>query len=489
MTVGLRDLAGHAAVTPGATAIRFVDAAGRVTGWTWADWAARVAAAAAALRARGLEPGDRLLVVGGNRPSWPVLREAATVFGLVFVPASPRLAPPERDALIEDAAPALVLGDPALAAGRYAIEDWTPWVSLPPAAWPPPAPKPPLQLLYTSGSSGRPKGVLRSAAADAARIVQSIEAWGLRSTDRHLVVGPLYHSGPAIFWSIFRALGATQTLHARFDAGATARALAAGEADVVFMVPTMWRMVLEAAEALGLGPARLRRAFVAGSPLDPATRAALLDYVGDDALWEFYGATETGTVTMLPPDRQRSHADTVGWPAPGVEVEIRDDEDRLLPAGEGGRIWVRTPAGMVGYHGGAGRVAGRGIAAGEAITVGDRGRLRDDGSLELWGREGGMIITGGINVYPEEVEAALRGLAGVREAVVWGRPDARWGTAIVALVEPRDGAEIDAEGLREALRGVLAGYKIPREIRVGAIPRTPSRKVVRSVDVLERAGD
>src|SRR5690606_9782420 len=142
--------------------------------WTWRDWAARVAAAAAALRARGLHPGDRLLVVGGNRPPWPVLREAATALGLVFVPASPRLAPPERDVLLEDAAPTLVLGDPALPAGRHPVEDWSPWTTLPPAAWPPLAPKPPLQLLYTSGSSGRPKGVLRSAAADIARIAQSV---------------------------------------------------------------------------------------------------------------------------------------------------------------------------------------------------------------------------------------------------------------------------------------------------------------------------
>lgn len=472
---------------PARAAIRFVDPDGTVEVWSEARLAERAAAAAALLVRQGLGAGDRLLVVGGNDRPWPVLREAARLLGLVFVPVGPRLAPPERDALIDDAVPALVVGTPHLSPGRHPLRDWAEYLAAPPAAPLPPAPLPPELLLYTSGSSGRPRGVRRSAAADAARIDQSVAAWGLTPADRHLVAGPLYHSGPAIFWSIYRSLGATQALWSRFDAERILRALAAGEADVVFMVPTMWRMLLEAAGRAGIDRVSPRKAFVAGSPLDESTRAALVDFVGEGVLWEFYGATETGTVTMLPPECQRSHAGTVGWPATGVRVEIRDDDGRLLPPGKTGRIYVASPALMTGYHGGASGQPPAVDRQGEAISVGDRGRLRADGALELLGREGGMIISGGVNIYPEEVEAAIRSLPGVREAVVWGRPDALWGAAITALVEPQAGTMPDAEGLRAALRGRLADYRIPRQLAVGVIPRTPSGKVVRDSAVLESA--
>jgi long-chain acyl-CoA synthetase len=472
---------------PAAGALRFVGADGVVESWSAGHFAERAAAAAARLATQGLTAGDRLLVVGGNERPWPVLREAARMLGLVFVPVGPRLAPPERDALIDDAEPALVVGAPDLAPGRHSVYDWRAFLASPPASPPPPPAQPPEQLLYTSGSSGRPRGVRRSPAADAARIAQSVAAWGLTAADRHLIAGPLYHSGPAIFWSIFRSLGAVQTIWARFDAGQILKALAAGEADVVFMVPTMWRMILEEAGRADVSRLRLRRAFVAGSPLDDATRAAMLQLLGEGVLWEFYGATETGTVTMLSPEHQASHAGTVGWPAPGVRIEIRDGDGRPLPPGAVGRIYVASPALMAGYHPGPQGEAPVVDRIGDAISVGDRGRLRSDGSLELLGREGGMIITGGINVYPEEVEAALRALPGVREAVVWGSPDAQWGMAIAALVEPQAAEQPTPSALREALRVRLAGYRIPRRLAVGTIPRTPSGKVVRETTVLEAA--
>lgn len=467
---------------PDAVAIDWVDLPGRPA-WTWAVFAGRVAAVARRLADAGLRPGDRLAVVGGNAPAWVLLREAAEWLGLVFVPVGPKLAPPERDWLLRDAAPARILGAAGLPAGAIGFETWD-WVgSEPPlaaAAWPAPA-KPPAgigQLLYTSGSGGRPKGVLRPAAADHDRIVRSVAAFGLRTADRHLVAGPLVHSGPSIFYRIFRAIGARQAILQRFDAGGVVQRLADGEVDALFMVPTMWRMLLEIVGPQPLS-ARLRIAWSAGSALDPATRHALLDWLGDEVLWEFYGATETGTISLLPPARQRSHAHTVGFPARGVEVEIRDAAGKPLPAGRSGQIWVRSPGVMAGFHGAAAAETDAAMDGAGWVTVGDLGERTDDGAIVLHGRSGGMLISGGINMYPEEIEAELRALPGVREAVVFGQADPRWGQVVCAWVEPQADALLQPEILEAALRSRLAGYKLPRRWRIGPLPRTPSQKVLR----------
>ncbi|MFN7955193.1 MAG: AMP-binding protein [bacterium] len=453
--------------------------------WTYGVAASRVGGVARELTRRGLAAGDRLAVVGGNHPEWVLLKEAAIQAGLTFVPVGSRLAPPERDWILANAEPRLVLGDPALAPGAIAMEDWS-WtrcVERAPLA-DVPVPSSAAQLLYTSGSSGRPKGVLRPRAGDQARVEQSIATYGLRASDVHLVAGPLYHSGPSIFSTIHRALGARQLVLAHFDGERVARLAASGEISTLFLVPTQWRMLLEAIRG-GAPRPRLRVAWTAGSAIDVDTRLELVELLGEGVLWEFYGTTETGTVTTLPPAKQRSHAATVGFPEPNVTLAILDGNGSEPPLGTAGRVYVRSPTLMLDYHRGPGSEdEAPALRHGDYLSVGDWGYLAADGALTLIGREGGMIITGGMNVYPEEVEGALRTLPQVREAVVFGLVDRKWGAAIAAVVEPVAGATLDAGELGAALRARIAGFKVPKHWAIGAIPRTPSEKVIRDPAVL-----
>ena len=453
--------------------------------WTYGAAAARVGGVVRALGERGARTGDRLAVVGANHPAWVLLKEAAIQAGLTFVPVGSRLAPPERDWILRNAEPLLVVGDPALASGELAIEDWGFSLAAPPAPLASgPVPSSAAQLLYTSGSSGRPKGVLRPRAGDQARVEQSIATYGLTPDDVHLVAGPLYHSGPGIFSTIHRALGARQLVLGHFDAERVARILASGEVTTLFLVPTQWRMLLEAIRR-GAPRPRLRVAWTAGSAIDVETRLELVELLGEDVLWEFYGTTETGTVTTLPPYRQRSHAGTVGFAEPNVSIRIVGDDGTERPPGVPGRVYVESPTLMIDYHRGPGSENETPpLRQGAALSVGDWGVLAADGALSLIGREGGMIITGGMNVYPEEIEAALRTLPQVREAVVFGVPDRTWGMAIAALVEPSAGAALDAGTLGRELRERVAGFKVPKLWAIGAIPRTPSEKVIRDPAVL-----
>lgn len=479
MPTALHDLDELARRHPDAIGWRWPDAPSR-TPWSFGHAAARIGGVASALLARGLGPGDRLAVVGGNDPAWVLLREAASWLRLVFVPVGPRLSVRERDWLLTNAHPRLATGPADLTLGQHPVLPWEDLVDRDPAPLPErPPPGEEAQLIYTSGSGGRPKGVLRPHTSDVARIRQTIAVYGLRADDRHLVAGPLYHSGPAIFYNVYRRLGAEQLILRHFDPDVVAELLIGGGVDALFMVPTMWRMLLEALRDREARP-RLRIAWAAGGPLDPATRAELLAVLGEGVLWEFYGATETGTVTVLPPECQHSHGQTVGFPAPGVDIRIHDAQGRALPPGESGRIYVRSPASLLDYHRGPGSPEDLAVDRhDEYVSVGDRGYLTPEGALVLEGREGGMIISGGVNVHPEEVEDVLRSHPVVREAVVFGVDDPLWGTAVAALVEPERGGRIEVGDLATFLRGEIAGFKVPKRWGVGPIPRTASEKVVR----------
>lgn len=426
-------------------------------------------ALAAALRDRGCDAGDRVALLCTNTVDFVVARDAVTARGAVLVPVNPKLAPPEIAYVLDSSGAGTILVERALAdrLGDRAIDT----IELPfeadgDAEHPPPVGYG-ATLIYTSGTTGRPKGCMRTAAQEEARGTELIATYSLTADDVHLIACPLAHSAPGIFLRAGRAVGAKTIIQSRFRPEEFLEAVQDHRASFFFLVPTQYDRLLALPEAVRAryDISSIRAALVAGAPITATTKEAIVDWLGPDRLWEFYGSSETGTVSVLPPSEQLERPGSVGLPPPGVSLRIVD-----------GEIYVRSAAIMEGYiHADSHRVDGH-------ITVGDLGRLDDDGYLYLRGRKHDMVISGGVNVYPAEVEQALAEHPDVSGAIVFGVPDPDWGEAVTALVAPR---HLDEADLRGFLRERVAAYKIPKrfhmvdlhEIPIGATGKPQRRRI------------
>jgi long-chain acyl-CoA synthetase len=401
----------------------------------------RAARAAAALRRRGLGAGDTLAVLAGNTAEFVIAREAATALELVFVPINPRAAGPEIDDMIARSGARLLVADrPMAAAVPIAALDGAGAASLRDGAMG-------ATLLFTSGTTGRPKACLRPEPTETARAAELTASYGLARDDVHLVACPLAHSAPGIFLRAARAAGARTRLLGRFDPAAFLEASA--DASFAFLVPTQIARLL----AFGVRPTALRALIVAGAPFPTALKERALDWLGPGRLWEFYGSSETGTIAVAPPSAQPGPAGFVGWPPPGVEVALAAD----------GEVRVRSPACMAGYLDEP--------PPGEFIATGDIARRGADGGVILVDRKNDVIISGGVNVYPAEVEQALVKHPDVQGAVVYGRPHPDWGEEVAALVAAD--ARLEADELAAFLRPRVASYKIPKRWRFVALDELP----------------
>ncbi|MBN8507942.1 MAG: AMP-binding protein [Burkholderiales bacterium] len=456
---------------------------------------------AAALAAAGVGRGEVVGWLGCNSPAMLGTLFACARIGAIFMPLNWRLAPPEHRALLAEAAPRLFIADvpfaavcaaeavvPAgircVAAGGAAPPGWTGWDAFAAAAAPPALAAPdatvdtdaPLLLCYTSGSTGRPKGVLLSHRALAANADASVDMHGLTAADHVLTTLPLFHVGglniqttPAL-----RA-GATVTLHPKFDPGATLDAIARDRITLTVLVPAQLEALLAhphwpAADLSSL------RAVATGSTLVPKP---LIDAVRSRGVpvIQVWGATETGPVVCCQRIRDaRAKAGSAGRAAVGATLRIVDLDGRDLPARASGEILVRAPQLMSGYL--RDPDASARALAGGWFRSGDSGHFDGDGFLWIDGRLKDMIISGGENVSPAEVEAVLLECPEIAEAAVVGRPDPAWGEAVVAVVAPRPGARVDAARVLARYQGRLARFKHPRElIVVDALPRTALGKV------------
>jgi long-chain acyl-CoA synthetase len=271
-------------------------------------------------------------------------------------------------------------------------------------------------------------------------------------------------------------------VQSRFDAADALETIERQHVTTTFVVPTHLERIL----ALGEDELHrrdltsLRLVAHAGAPIRRETKRRAMELFPDGSVWEFYGSTEGG-LTRMPPDEALAHPGSVGRPATGAALEIRDPDDGLaLPRGETGEVWLRSSESeRFEYWGDEALTAS--AWDGDAFTVGDLGYLDRDGYLFLVGRRGDVIISGGINVYPREVEATLAAHPEVAEALVYGVEDAEWGQQVRALVVPRRGSSPDAEELRNWARSRLAPHKRPRRIRlVEELDRTVSGKLKRT---------
>lgn len=334
-------------------------------------------------------------------------------------------------------------------------------------------------VVYTSGTTGKPKGAVRDFArfglVEGARLLERLP---FRIGDRHLVVAPLYHSGAQAFLLIQAALGATVHLHTHFEAEPALRTLSRERIHSVFLVPTMIRRMVELPrDTRERFPTPELRALVSGASEFPeALRREAIAMFGARAVHDFYGATELGWVTVVDGEEMLARPGSVGRPLAGQSVAILDREGRELPSGETGLVYVRNEQTMSGYLGD--QAATDETRRGAWVTVEDLGRLDTDGYLYISGRERDMVKSGGVNLYPVEIEEVIAKHEAVREVAVVGVPDPEWGERLVAVVvarAPVEGAELEAFARRS-----LASVKVPKDWRfVDELPRNPTGKVLK----------
>lgn len=439
---------------------------------------------------RGLSTGDRvaLLTTSGGSMLSAIL--GALRIGIIPVLLNSGLTETERRRLLADAEPALAVDDALLARLRTADP-----VELAPY----PLARP---MHYTSGTTGQPKGVWSGVLdeTDAAALFhEEAELWGFDPADRHLVCSPFHHSVSIRFGGGTLLRGGSVIILGRYEAEAAVRAFAELRPTTAFMVPAHLQRLFAHADRVGSLPPHpdLRLLAHAGSPCPEPLKRRALDEFGVDVVWEFYGSTE-GQFTACSAREWLDHPGTVGQARPGrrlfVEPVAADGDSGpgpLLCAGdleagrEAGVIWCEVPGyARFEYWRDPDKTeqAWRRTDQGKAFTVRDLGRLDADGYLYLDGRRDDLIITGGVNVYPAEVEQALAAAPGVAELAVFGVDDERWGQMVCAAVVPAPiGPAPDPEQLRRFAKQVLAGYKVPKRfILVEELPRTATGKVQRN---------
>jgi fatty-acyl-CoA synthase len=348
--------------------------------------------------------------------------------------------------------------------------------------------------MYTSGTTGKPKGAVRKFRRDAiVPFARFIAETPMRTDDVHLVAGPLYHATALGFLSMSGLLGATGVILDEFKPEAFLAAVERHRVTTTALVPTMLHRIM------ALGPRELARydtrslrvIFTGGAPLPGPLGTAVMDHFGD-VLFNFYGATETGLVTLAKPKDLRAAPGCIGKPVPGNEIRLLDDEGRDVSPGEVGELYVRNRMLVDGYHSDPASTSSS-VRDG-FFTVGDLARCDGGGRYFVEGRKRDMIITGGVNVYPAEVEAAIEAHPGVAEAAVVGVGDAEWGERVRAFVVRRRGLqgtssappgrgqdeEVDEGSLKAWCRERLAGPKIPREfVFLESLPRNPTGKVLK----------
>jgi fatty-acyl-CoA synthase len=336
-------------------------------------------------------------------------------------------------------------------------------------------------VVYTSGTTGKPKGAVRDFTAfGAAELFRILERLDVRAGDRHLIVAPLYHSGAQAFCLMQAALGATIVLEPHFDAEQTLRALSEHQIHSIFMVPTMIRRILELdASVHALYPTPHLRAVVSGAaPFPQALREKAIVRFGAEHLFDFYGATELGWVTLIRGDEMLARPGSVGRAVAGQELGIFSEEGKRLPVGEVGLVHVRNQQTMQGYL--DNKEATDATRKGAWVGVEDLGRLDEAGYLYIEGRARDMIISGGVNIYPVEIEEVLARHPDILEVAVVGVPDEDFGERLVCCYVSDGGDVLDEGMLAEFVREQLARFKVPRQwARFDVLPRNPTGKVLK----------
>jgi acyl-CoA synthetase (AMP-forming)/AMP-acid ligase II len=331
-------------------------------------------------------------------------------------------------------------------------------------------------MIYTSGTTGRPKGAWRPNGVSIENVLQIISIFELSDSDVHLMCGPGYHSAVSFFSALHQVLGATVVVQPKFEAEDALDLIAGHGVTTTFMAPTLLQRLCDAQVRKPRDVSSLRALLLGAAPCPHALKERAEALFGQ-VVWEFYGATETGINTVLRPEDQLRRPGSCGTAVPGQEIRLMGADGKEVPDGEPGEFMVRNTWLAEYYQ--------RPEATGESLhdgffSVGDVAYRDGDGYYYICDRQVDMVISGGVNIYPAEVEGVLHAHPAVMDVAVIGVPDDQWGESVKAIVQLRPGASATAEELIAFTAERLAGYKKPRTIDfVEELPRDAAGKLLK----------
>lgn len=478
---------------------------------SYREWHTRACKLANALTGLGLQKGDRVCVLAYNCIEWVEIYAACAYAGLIAVPINFRLVGPEISYIIQNSeARALIFQDEFLetvdglrgnhgvpshhhiifgtkkAAGFVGYEDLIARASdrMPDVSV---ELDDPWALMYTSGTTGKPKGAIRTHRGSAMLALVSAAEFSITRNDAALLVMPLCHANSLFFFGAFSYSGATCNIYSRksFDPEHFLKTMAEGGSTFTSLVPTHYIMMLALPETFRnkLNVDAVTKLLVSSAPARRDTKLAIMEYFRNSGLFELYGSTEAGWVTMLHPDEQFTKLGSVGRETVGSKkIKLLDPDGNEVPDGEPGELYSCNAQTFAGYWKLPDKT--REAFRGNYCTVGDLARRDEDGYIHLVDRKSNMIISGGENVYPSEVETVLGGHADVKDVAVIGVADVKWGERVHAVVIPHAGKAISEEALLEWCRDKIAGYKRPRSVSFitdDEMPRTATGKILHRI--------
>jgi acyl-CoA synthetase (AMP-forming)/AMP-acid ligase II len=491
-------LAAHAARTPDRPAL--IEGDRRLT---WAEFVERRNRVANALHALDVRAGEHVVVYAANSLENIVASAAVRAAGAVPVPMNHRLADDEVSYILDDAdAAAVFVSDGFLPraervrGGAHTVRHWIvigderpPWAhafddlaargraEAPATAG---AQGAGASMVYTAGTTGKPKGALRRAMDPNALIIRLRDLDLADGSHIHLVAGPLYHAAPGGFALYAHLFGATVVVMPRFDAEAALATIARHRCTSTFMAPTLLKRIVDLPEAVRrrYDVSSMRVIVVAAAPCPMRVKEEVVGHFGP-VLYEFYGSTELGINTVLRPEDVLRKPHSCGRAATDVELAILDDGGRPLPPRQPGELFVRRHTGVFDEYWKKPE-ATRETERDGWLSVGDVAWMDDEGFVYICDRKRDMIISGGVNIYPAEIEDVLHRHPAVQDVAVFGVPDDEWGERVHAAVQVRPGHTLDAAGVVAFARERLGGYKVPREVSFHEeLPRDTAGKLVK----------
>jgi long-chain acyl-CoA synthetase len=453
----------------------------------------------------GVAPGDRVAVLMHNSPELIEVWSAAGKIGVTPIAVNYRFKEDELAYIVNDSgsralifgqefesvvmtarpkitAPARIYissGDSSLA-GVFDLADLF-------EKWPPTPPQIGMNfhgvssgLIYTSGTTGRPKGVFKTSKSRLNTLLGYAHVFESTYDDTHLVAGPLYHSAPYAWAAFSLLLGNPLVIMPRFDAEDFLRLIERHRATTTFVVPTMLNRILNLPDEVraGYDISSLRVLVMAGESCPFPLKKRAVEFFEKARVFEFYGGTETAVATALMPEDQLRKPGSCGKPVLGSQIRLLDEHKREVPEGEIGILYVKSDFLMDGYYNNPEATAA--CFHDGYMTIGDMARRDEEGYYYIADRAVDMVLSGGVNIYPAEIEEVLYDHPGIYDAAIIGAPDSDWGEKLIAYVIPVEGSGLKGQDVISFVERRLASYKKPKEvIMTDEIPYSPSGKVLK----------